>query len=108
MVGLILFSRSLRLGQHLLEVAKRLGKKLKLTPIGKEAFVFFVNEKNPVKSLAADEIKGIYAGDITNWRAVGGRRRTFVHSNVLRIAAPLSPSLFFLRRRRLKSEEFCT
>ncbi|WP_346267696.1 substrate-binding domain-containing protein [Sporosarcina sp. E16_3] len=58
-----------------LEVAKRLGKELKLTPIGKEAFVFFVNEKNPVRSLTADQIKGIYAGDISNWKAVGGKMK---------------------------------
>ena len=58
-----------------LAMAKRLGKELKLTPIGKEAFVFFVNEKNPVQSLAEDEIKGIYAGAITNWKTVGGKKK---------------------------------
>lgn len=58
-----------------LAVAKRLGKELKLTPIGKEAFVFFVNEKNPVQSLTEDEIKGIYAGDITNWKTVNGKKK---------------------------------
>lgn len=55
--------------------AERLGKELKLTPIGKEAFVFFVNEKNPVKGLTVEEIKGIYTGDITNWKEVGGKRK---------------------------------
>ena len=55
--------------------AERLGKELKLTPIGKEAFVFFVNDKNPVQSLAEDEIKGIYTGDITNWKEVGGKNK---------------------------------
>ncbi|WP_342506982.1 PstS family phosphate ABC transporter substrate-binding protein [Sporosarcina sp. FSL K6-2383] len=58
-----------------LATAKRLGNELKLTPIGKEAFVFFVNEKNPVKSLTEDEIKEIYAGDITNWKEVGGKNK---------------------------------
>lgn len=55
--------------------AERLGKELKLTPIGKEAFVFFVNDKNPVQSLTVDEIKGIYTGDITNWKEVGGKNK---------------------------------
>lgn len=55
--------------------AKSLGKELKLTPIGKEAFVFFVNDKNPVQSLTEDEIKGIYTGDITNWKEVGGKNK---------------------------------
>ena len=61
--------------EHQLAMAKRLEKELKLTPIGKEAFVFFVNEKNSVKSLTTDEIRGIYTGDITNWKEVGGNRK---------------------------------
>ncbi|WP_339253230.1 substrate-binding domain-containing protein [Sporosarcina sp. FSL W8-0480] len=56
-----------------LNQAESAGKELKLTPIGKEAFVFFVNSKNPVKSLTEDEIKGIYSGKITNWKDVGGK-----------------------------------
>ncbi|RKQ16004.1 PstS family phosphate ABC transporter substrate-binding protein [Ureibacillus endophyticus] len=52
--------------------AKRLGKELKLTPIGREAFVFFVNQKNKVDGLTLDQIKGIYSGEITNWKDVGG------------------------------------
>jgi phosphate transport system substrate-binding protein len=59
-----------------LATAKRLGKELKLTPIGKEAFVFFVNEKNPVQNLTVDEIKGIYSGEIKNWKEVGGKRKS--------------------------------
>lgn len=62
--------------EHQLEMAKRLGKEMTLTPIGKEAFVFFVNEKNPVKSLTTDEIKGIYAGEIKNWKEVGGKKKS--------------------------------
>ena len=60
---------------HQLAMAKRLGKELKLTPIGKEAFVFFVNEKNPVKNLTVDELKGIYSGTIKNWEEVGGKQK---------------------------------
>lgn len=53
--------------------AKRAGKELTLTPIGKEAFVFFVNSKNEVNNLSVEDIKGIYSGDITNWKEVGGK-----------------------------------
>lgn len=56
-----------------LKQAENNGKELTLTPIGKEAFVFFVNSKNPVTSLTEDEIKSIYAGEITNWQEVGGK-----------------------------------
>ena len=44
-------------------------------PIGREAFVFFVNEKNPIENLTADQIRDIYAGEITNWAEVGGADR---------------------------------
>jgi len=56
-----------------LQYAERSGVELKLTPIGKEAFVFFVNEKNPVKGLTTQQIRDIYSGQITNWGEVGGK-----------------------------------
>ncbi|MDR0674641.1 MAG: substrate-binding domain-containing protein [Zoogloeaceae bacterium] len=43
-----------------------------LTPIAREAFVFLVNEQNPVKNLAVEQIRAIYSGQINNWREVGG------------------------------------
>ena len=51
------------------------GITLHLTPIGKEAFVFFVNAKNPVDGLSVAQIRQIYSGEITNWRDVGGRNQ---------------------------------
>ncbi|SEJ43301.1 phosphate transport system substrate-binding protein [Bhargavaea ginsengi] len=56
-----------------LERARQAGKELELTPIGREAFVFFVNEDNPVESLTQEEIRDIYSGKVTNWKEVGGR-----------------------------------
>lgn len=44
-------------------------------PIGLEAFVFFVNADNPVDSLDNEQIRGIYAGDYTNWKQLGGADR---------------------------------
>lgn len=41
--------------------------------IAKEALVFVVNSKNPVDSLTWEQVKGIYSGEITNWKEVGGR-----------------------------------
>ena len=56
--------------------AEREGVELTMTPIGKEAFVFFVNEQNPVDDLSIEEIRGIYSGEITNWEEVGGENET--------------------------------
>lgn len=56
-----------------MEEAKSMGIELKLTPIGREAFVFFVNSKNQVKGLTTAQIQDIYSGKITNWQEVGGK-----------------------------------
>lgn len=47
--------------------AKEKGVELVYTPIGREAFVFFVNPKNPLDSLTLSQIRGIYSGQITRW-----------------------------------------
>ncbi len=53
-------------------LAESKGKELILTPIGKEAFVFFVNEKNPINDVSSEMIRSIYSGRITNWSEIGG------------------------------------
>lgn len=52
--------------------AKQKGLELKMTPIGREAFVFFVNQKNNIEGLTIDQIKLIYSGEVKNWKDVGG------------------------------------
>jgi ABC-type phosphate transport system substrate-binding protein len=42
------------------------------TVIANDALVFMVNEKNPVNSLTAEQLKDIYSGKIKNWSEVGG------------------------------------
>lgn len=56
-----------------LKAAEQAGMKFHLTPIGQEAFVFFVNSENPVENLTVKEIQGIYTGEIKNWKELGGR-----------------------------------
>lgn len=43
------------------------------TPVGTEAFVFFVHKDNPIDNLTTEQIRGIYSGEITNWKQVGGK-----------------------------------
>ena len=62
--------------QAQLEAAEHAGMELHMTPIGSEAFVFFVNNKNPVTGLTVEQVRGIYTGAITNWSQVGGRRQS--------------------------------
>lgn len=48
------------------------GVELEMVQIGSDAFVFIVNENNPVDDITIDQIRGIYSGQITNWSEVGG------------------------------------
>ncbi|GAA0344254.1 hypothetical protein GCM10008967_38370 [Bacillus carboniphilus] len=61
--------------ENQMERAKSMGFELELTPIGREAFVFFVHSDNPVEELTIEEIQGIYSGEITNWKEVGGKNQ---------------------------------
>jgi phosphate transport system substrate-binding protein len=54
------------------ERADALGAELTLTPIGREAFVFFVNKRNKINVVSSDDIRRIYTGEVTNWIDVGG------------------------------------
>jgi phosphate transport system substrate-binding protein len=48
------------------------GAELRLTPIGREAFVFMVNSRNPVSDISAENIRRIYSGEYASWASVGG------------------------------------
>lgn len=62
--------------QGQLDLAASQGMELHLTPIGREAFVFFVNSKNPVEGLTVEQVQGIYSGSLTNWSQVGGKNQS--------------------------------
>ncbi len=51
---------------------EQIGTELNVTPIGRDALVFIVNEDNPVQSLTRQQLVDIYTGKITNWSEVGG------------------------------------
>lgn len=60
------------------KMAEREGKELVMTPIGKEAFVFFVNPDNKVDNLSVTEIQGIYSGKIKNWSELTGKNERII------------------------------
>lgn len=53
-------------------MAEAAGVTMNLTPIGKEAFVFFVHKDNPVAALTSAQIRDIYTKRVTNWSGLGG------------------------------------
>ena len=57
------------------QYAEEKGVELMYIPIGLEAFVFFVNENNPVEDLTTEQIRKIYAGEYMSWSEVGGDDR---------------------------------
>jgi phosphate transport system substrate-binding protein len=48
------------------------GISLDVEPVALDAFVFIVNEDNPLPGLTSGQIRGIYTGAIKDWRDVGG------------------------------------
>ena len=57
------------------QYAAEQGVELVYVPVGLEGFVFFVNQQNPVENLTVQQVRDIYAGNITNWAEVGGKNR---------------------------------
>jgi len=60
------------------EYAEQCNTIFEYTQIGTEAFVFFVHKDNPIESLTIEQIKGIYSGQITNWKEVGGNNEKII------------------------------
>ncbi len=54
------------------------GKMLTVTPVAREALVFFVDARNPVNSLTQDELRKIYAGQTRYWQEVGGKNGEYI------------------------------
>lgn len=70
-VDLIVTSRSISRDEK--AYADEQGVTLDETPIALDGFIFITHKNNPVKSLTKEQIQGIYMGEITNWKEVGGR-----------------------------------
>lgn len=58
--------------------AEQKGVELIVTPVVSEGFVFLTSRDNPVKNLSFMQLIDIYAGRITNWKAVGGEDKEIV------------------------------
>lgn len=51
--------------------AEERGVELEFIPLGSEAFVFFVNAKNPLNDISVADVRRIYTGEVTKWSELG-------------------------------------
>ena len=56
-----------------LHAAEQAGVQLELKPVALDAFVFVLNEGNPVDDIPLESIRSVYTGEITHWWKLGGR-----------------------------------
>lgn len=64
--------------ESVLEEKKSKGFQWEQEAFATDAFVFVVNEDNPVDSITIDEARRIYTGEITNWKELGGEDREII------------------------------
>ena len=59
-------------GEEELKIARANGVTPVQKPVCRDAFVFITGKENPVDSLTLEQVRGIFSGEITNWKEVGG------------------------------------
>jgi phosphate transport system substrate-binding protein len=70
--------------------------------VAKDGVTFYVNESNPLNALTLEQLRGIYLGDITNWKEVGGPDAQIV----LYSRENSSGTYVFVKDTLLKGEDF--
>jgi phosphate transport system substrate-binding protein len=58
--------------------------RFEVMPCALDAFVFIVNDKNPIQSLTTEQIRSLYSGELNRWDQVGGTQ----DSEVVRFRRP--------------------
>jgi len=61
-----------------LKLASEQGAELEVIPIVKDALVFLINKENPVENISLEELRDVYAGDITGWEKLGGPKEEII------------------------------
>lgn len=55
-----------------LRLASTKGVEFDIVDVALDAFVFLLNDANPVDSLTGEQVRAIYSGEVRNWNQVGG------------------------------------
>ena len=54
------------------QVQRRYKARPEEVAVAKDGVTFYVHGSNPVRALTLEQLRGIYLGDVRNWRALGG------------------------------------
>ncbi len=60
------------------QARSRRGQEVKEIPVALDGVAIYVNLSSPIQALSQPQLKGIYTGQITNWRDVGGKDERIV------------------------------
>jgi phosphate transport system substrate-binding protein len=84
------------------QVQRRHGARAEELVVAKDGITFYVHADNPVRALTLEQLRGIYLGDVKNWREVGGPdTRIVVYSR-----ENSSGTYAFVKEVLLKEEDF--
>jgi len=72
------------------------------TAVARDGVAVYVNSANPVESLTVEQLRGIYLGDVTNWKQVGGKDAPIV----IYSRENSSGTYVFVKEHVLKGEDF--
>ncbi len=84
-----------------LAVAREKGLSISDTVVARMGIAVVVNGKNPVSSVSAGDLAGIFSGEVRNWKRVGGPDESIT---VVRKDSGWSPDFF--RRRIMGDKDF--
>lgn len=84
------------------QVRKRFGAAPVETVVARDGVAVYVNDQNPVAQLTIEQVKGIYLGDVENWKEVGGRDAPIV----LYSRENSSGTYVFVKEHVLGNEDF--
>ncbi len=70
--------------------------------VAKDGVTFYLNEKNPLTALTMEQLRGIYLGDLTQWKQVGGSDTPIV----LYSRENSSGTYVFVKDNLLKGEDY--